>query len=226
MVQKKAEYGAGPLFRVAGAVAGVMMGHALLVLANVLLVVTPLLGNWLLVLLAFVPVGPSLVAAMYAFNRLLAGHDTGVFRDFVRGYRMNFVQALVVWLPYLLVLAVVTLNLAGLPLIPGAGPGAEPAIRVAQLVLALLVATAALNALLLLSRFTFPVRDIYRLSLYGFGAQKRVALGNAGILFVAAFLLLMSTTYLMLVVAGALVFLVCLNSRPLLRFIEDRFTKR
>ncbi|WP_427115467.1 DUF624 domain-containing protein [Pseudarthrobacter scleromae] len=226
MVQKKAEYGAGPLFRAAGAVAGVMMGHALLVLANVLLVVTPLLGNWLLVLLAFVPVGPSLVAAMYAFNRLLAGHDTGVFRDFVRGYRMNFVQALVVWLPYLLVLAVVTLNLAGLPLIPGAGPGAEPAIRVALLVLALLVATAALNALLLLSRFTFPVRDIYRLSLYGFGAQKRVALGNAGILFVAAFLLLMSTTYLMLVVAGALVFLVCLNSRPLLRFIEDRFTKR
>ena len=224
MVQKKAEYGAGPLFRAAGTVSGVMMGHALLVFANVLLVVTPLLGNWLLVLLACVPIGPSLVAAMYAFNRLLAGHDTGVFRDFVRGYRMNFAQALMVWLPYLLVLAVVTLNLAGLPLIPGAEPGAEPAIRVALLVLGLLASTAALNALLLLSRFTFPVRDIYRLSLYSFGARKRVALGNTGILFVAAFLLLMSTTYLMLVVAGALVFLVCLNSRPLLRFIEDRFT--
>ena len=226
MVQKKTEYGAGPLFRAAGTVSGVMMGHALLVLANVPLVVAPLLGNWLLVLLACVPVGPSLVAAMYAFNRLLAGHDTGVFRDFVRGYRMNFAQALLVWLPYLLVLAVIALNLAGLPLIPGAGPAAEPAIRVALLVLGLLVVTASLNALQLLSRFTFPVRDIYRLSLYSFGAQKRVALGTAGILFVAAFLLLMTTTYLMLVAAGALVFLVCLNSRPLLRFIEDRFTKR
>ena len=222
MVQKKTEYGAGPLFRAAGTVSGVMMGHALLVLANVPLVVTPLLGNWLLVLLACVPVGPSLVAAMYAFNRLLAGHDTGVFRDFVRGYRMNFAQALVVWLPYLLVLAVIALNLAGLPLIPG--PAAEPAIRVALLVLGLLVVTASLSALLLLSRFTFPVRDIYRLSLYSFGAQKRVALGTAGILFVAAFLLLMTTTYLMLVAAGALVFLVCLNSRPLMRVIEDRFT--
>ncbi|PNI07727.1 hypothetical protein CXX84_15525 [Arthrobacter sp. AFG7.2] len=224
MVQNKAAYGAGPLFRAAGTVAGVMMGHVLLVLGNLLLVFAPLLGNWLLVLLACVPLGPSLVAAMYAFNRLLAGHETGVFKDFRRGYRMNFRPALVVWLPHLLLLAVIAFNLVGLPLFSGPGNGAGPALRGALLVLGLLVATAALNGLLLLSRFTFPVRDIYRLSLYGFGAQKRVALGNAGILFVAAFLLLMTTTYLMLVVAGALVFLVCLNSRPLLRFIEARFT--
>jgi uncharacterized membrane protein YesL len=224
VVQKRAEYGAGPLFRVAGTVAGVMMGHALLLLANTLLVVAPLLGNWLVLLPAAVPAGPALVAAMYAFNRLLAGKDTGVFRDFVRGYRMNFYTALVVWLPYLLLLSVVAFNLVGLPVsLPIGGP-AQPVIRFALLVFGLLVATAGLNAMLLLSRFSFRARDIYRLSLYSFGARKRVSLGNAGIVFVTTFLLLTLTTYLALVIAGAVVFLVCLNSRPLLRFVEEKFT--
>ena len=223
VVQKKAEYGAGPLFRAAGAVAGVMTGSALLVLANVLLLVAlavaPLAGIWL-VLPALVPAGPALVACMYAFNRMLARHGGQVYQDFIRGYRMNARQALQVWLPYLLVLAVIAVNLAGLPLL---GPAA-PALRPALVVLALIVATAGLNALLLLSRFSFRTRDLYRLSLYSFSARKRVSLGNAGILFVSATLLLMTTTYLLPVLAGTVVFLVCLNSRQLLALVEEKFT--
>ena len=90
--------------------------------------------------------------------------------------------------------------------------------------LALLVSTAALHALLLLSRFSFRTRDLLRLSLYSFGAQKRVALGNAGIIFVTATVLLMTTAYLLPLVAGAVVFMVCLNSRPLLALVEEKFT--
>ncbi|MEW1808115.1 DUF624 domain-containing protein [Pseudarthrobacter sp. NPDC080039] len=221
--QKKAEYGAGPLFRAAGTVAGVMTGSALLVLANVLpvaaLLAAPFTGFWL-VLPALVPAGPALVACTYAFNRMLGGHEGQVYRDFVRGYRMNVGQALQVWLPYLLVLAVIAVNLAGLPSL---GPAA-PAFRLALLVLALLVATAGLQALLLLSRFSFRTRDLHRLSLYSFSARKRASLGNAGILFVTGTLLLMTTTYLLPLLAGAVVFLVCLNSRPLLVLVEEKFT--
>ncbi|MDP9890823.1 hypothetical protein J2X98_004438 [Pseudarthrobacter enclensis] len=223
VVQKKAEYGAGPLFRAAGTVAGVMTGSALLVLANVLpvaaLLAAPFTGFWL-VLPALVPAGPALVACMYAFNRMLGAHEGQVYRDFVRGYRMNVGQALQVWLPYLLVLAVIAVNLAGLPSL---GPAA-PALRLALLVLALLVATAGLQALLLLSRFSFRARDLHRLSLYSFSARKRASLGNAGILFVTGTLLLMTTTYLLPLLAGAVVFLVCLNSRPLLVLVEEKFT--
>ncbi|WP_457948664.1 DUF624 domain-containing protein [Pseudarthrobacter sp. alpha12b] len=226
MVQKKAEYGAGPLFRAAGAVAGVMTGSALLVLANALLpaalLAAPFAGSWV-VLVALIPVGPSLVACMYAFNRMLAGHEGSVYRDFIRGYRMNAGQPLQVWLPYLLVLAVIAVNLAGLPSL-GPANQAAPALRLALLVLALLVATAGLNALLLLSRFSFRTRDLYRLSLYSFSARKRVSLGNMGILFVTGTLLLATTAYLLPLLAGAVVFLVCLNSRPLLKLVEEKFT--
>ncbi|HEY9355220.1 MAG TPA: hypothetical protein VIQ52_02815, partial [Arthrobacter sp.] len=84
--------------------------------------------------------------------------------------------------------------------------------------------TAGVTAMLLLSRFTFRTRDLYRLSLYCLGAQKRVSLGNAGILFVTAFLLTATTAGLLIFIAGLLMYLVCLNSRPLLKFIEQKFT--
>jgi len=232
VAQKKAEYGSGPLFRAAGVVYGVMVADVLLVLANILLVLAPVLaslagGSALLaavLVVAFVPVGPSLVAAAYAFNRLLAGEETGVFRDFVRGYRTNFRQALAVWVPYVAVLAAVVVNLLLLPGTFDAGNPAPSAARVGLLGLGLLVATAGVTAMLLLSRFTFRTRDVYRLSLYCLGAQKRVSLGNAGILFITAFLLTATTAGLLIFVAGLAMFLVCLNSRPLLTLIEARFT--
>lgn len=222
--QKKAEYGSGPLFKVAGVVYGVMVAGVLLVLANILLVLAPILLQPWLVLLALVPVGPSLVAAAYAFNRLLAGEDTGVFRDFLRGYRANFRQALAVWLPYLLALAVVVINLLLLPGTLDPANPAQSAARVGLLGLGLLVTTAGVTAMLLLARFTFRVRDIYRLSLHCLGAYKRVSLGNAGILFVTAFLLTVTSAALILFIAGPVLFLVCLNSRPLLAGVEKKFT--
>ncbi|QCO97214.1 DUF624 domain-containing protein [Arthrobacter sp. 24S4-2] len=239
MEQKKAEYGSGPLFRAATTVYSVMVGDVLLVFSNILLVLAPVLAPVLVsvaggsalpaagvLLVAFVPVGPSLVAAAYAFNRLLAGEETGVFRDFVRGYRANFRQALAVWLPYVAVLAAVVVNLLLLPGTPDAGSPALSAARIGLLGLGLLVATAGVTAMLLLSRFTFRTRDLYRLSLYSLGARKRVSLGNAGILFITAFLLTATTAGLMAVIAGLVMFLTCLNSRPLLRFVEGKFTVR
>ncbi|MDP9934790.1 DUF624 domain-containing protein [Paenarthrobacter nicotinovorans] len=228
MAGRKPEFGSGPLFKAAGTVYGVMIGSALLVVANLPVVLMPLLvavlGPWALV--GFVLLGPSVVASCYAFNRLLAGGDNGVFRDFLSSYQLNFMQALLVWLPYMLFLGVIAFNLSVLPGSPDAasGFGMQLAARIGLVGLALLVCTGAMNAMLILARFSFRTRDIYRLSLYAVGAEKRVSLGTAGILFVTAFILGMTTVWLMLFTAGLVLYLVCLNSRPLLTFVEARFT--
>ncbi len=231
MAAKKAEYGSGPLFKAAGTVYGVMVGSALLVLANALVVLLPLLLGLIgpVALLGFVLLGPSVVASCYAFNRLVAGEDSGVFNDFVSSYRSNFGQAIVVWMPYMLLLGGIAFNLAVLPgsASPGSSGGADPvqlAARIGLVGLAIMVCTAAMNAMLLLSRFTFRTRDIHRLSVYTLGAQRRVSLGNAGILFLAAFVLMMTTAWLILFVAGLVVFLLCLNARPLLKVVEEEYT--
>ncbi len=90
--------------------------------------------------------------------------------------------------------------------------------------LGLLVSTAAVHAMLLLARFNFRTVDIYRLSIYSIGARKRVALGNVGILFIAGFVLISTSVWLMLFVGGLMVYLLCLNSRPLLALVEEKFT--
>ncbi|MGJ3189597.1 YesL family protein [Paenarthrobacter sp. FR1] len=224
MAGRKPEYGSGPLFKAAGIVYGVMIGDALLVLTNVVVVLVPVLVGVIgpVALLGFVLLGPSVVASCYAFNRLLSGEDSGVFHDFVKSYRSNFGQAVVVGLPYLLLLAIIGFNMAVLP--GSLDAGLLTAARTGLVGLALMVCTAALNAMLLLSRFTFRTRDIYRLSVYALGAQRRVSLGNAGILFVTAFGLLMTTAWLILFAGGLVVYLFCLNSRPLLAFVEGKFT--
>ncbi|MDR6437006.1 putative membrane protein YesL [Paenarthrobacter nicotinovorans] len=222
MAAKEAQYGSGPLFKAAGLVYGVMVGGALLVLANVLVVLMPLLAGLVgpAALLGFVLVGPSLVACCYAFNRLIAGEDTGVFGDFVKSYRSNFGQALVVWLPYAALLAIIAANLSSLP---GSNPETVAA-RVGLVGLGLVVSAAAVHAMLLLSRFTFRTVDIYRLSVYTIGARTRVAFGNVGILFVAGFALITSSVWLLLLIGGLILYLLCLNSRPLLALVEERFT--
>ncbi|MFJ6538564.1 DUF624 domain-containing protein [Paenarthrobacter sp. NPDC091711] len=222
MAAKKDEYGSGPLFKAAGTVYGVMFVSALLALANVLVILLPLLLGLIgpAALLGFVLLGPSVVASCYAFNRLLAGADSGVSHDFLKSYRNNFGQAIVVWLPYMLLLAVIAFNLA---VLPGSNPETVAA-RTGLVGLGLLVSTAALHAMQLLARFTFRTVDIYRLSIYSIGARKRVAIGNVGILFIAGFVLISTSVWLLLFVGGLVVYLLCLNSRPLLAFVEEKFT--
>ncbi|WP_231938611.1 YesL family protein [Arthrobacter sp. B6] len=208
---------------------GIMLGDALLVLANLLVLLMPLLVGLVgpVALLGSVLVGPSAVAASYAFNRLLAGQDTGVFRDFLASYRSNFGQAVVVWLPYLVLLGIIAFNLTVLPGSLSAGTGNDTtqiAARIGLLALGIMVCTAAANAMLLLSRFTFRTQDVYRLSVFTLGARTRVSLGNAGILFVTAFILMVTTVWLALFVAGPVLYLICLNSKPLLIFVEEKFT--
>ncbi|MFP5018760.1 hypothetical protein ACKLTP_17425, partial [Paenarthrobacter ureafaciens] len=67
--------------------------------------------------------------------------------------------------------------------------------------------------------------DIYRLSIYSMAANKRVSLGNAGILFVWCFVLLATTAWLVPFTAGPVSYLLCLNSKPLLKLVETKFTE-
>lgn len=230
MTAKKAEYGSGPVFKAAAVVYGVMVGAGLLALANILVLLTPVLAGVIgpVALLGFLFVGPSVVAVGYAFNRQMAGEDTGVFHDFLKSYRSNFAQALGVWLPYLGFLAVIAFNLSVLPGSLSAGAVTGPvqiAARIGLIVLGILALTAGVQALLMLSRFSFRTRDIFRLSLLSLSAQPRVSLGNAGILFVTAFLLVSTTAWLAVFLAGPMLYVICLNSKPLLTYVEGRFTE-
>ncbi|XAZ32239.1 hypothetical protein AAHB34_05180 [Paenarthrobacter ureafaciens] len=121
-------------------------------------------------------------------------------------------------------MALLTVIAGNLISLPGSNLEAVAA-RVGLVGLGIMVGTAAVHAMALVSRFSFRTTDIYRLSIYSMAANKRVSLGNAGILFVWCFVLLATTAWLVPFTAGPVLYLLCLNSKPLLMLVETKFTE-
>lgn len=226
----KTEFGTGSLFTIANTVYGVLVCHVLLVLVNLPLVLSPLYvslfgvtpAGAVLFLAASLPVGPAAVAAAYTCNRLIAGKEGGsVARMFLQALTANAKEAGAVWLPALGVLALIAFNLLNLGTVSAE---VQPALRAALLMAAILACTVTANALLIVSRFRFRTIDVIRLAFSCIGAQKRATLGNLAIIVLTAWVLAQTTVFLLLVIGGALVYLLSLNSRPMLRFIEHKFT--
>lgn len=219
------EFGAGPLAQVAAVVYTVLVVE-LLMLATaapglmllVLLDRSP--SNLPLVALCAVPLGPALSAALYALHHRRA--DLTELRPaaaFWRGYRANVLGVLKVWVPLLVWLTILALNLtyfraAGVP-----GWWA---------VLLVLVAVAAslwgLGALVITSLFAFRVTDVARLSLYFLAHTPGVAFGNACLLVVAVAVVVLLTEVVLALLGSLFALALLRNSRPVIAQIRQEFT--
>lgn len=122
------------------------------------------------VALALVFVGPAFSAAAFALGDRAQDEGLGPVAAFARGYRINAVDALVLWVPSMAVLA-------GLALLTVSAAGTGPAwatgvaIGVAVLLLLWLV-----QATVIASFFAFRARDTARLGLYFLGRLPRSTL--------------------------------------------------
>ncbi|MDO8143324.1 MULTISPECIES: glycosyltransferase [unclassified Isoptericola] len=123
-----------------------------------------------LVALALVFVGPAFSAAAFALGDRAIEEGLGPVAAFGRGYRINAMDALVLWVPSVLALAGLTLAVAS-------GIGTAPAwatgvgIGAAVLLLLWLV-----QATVIASFFSFRARDTAKLALYFLGRLPRSTL--------------------------------------------------
>lgn len=112
------QFGAGPLSRIAALVYTLLVVEGLL-LAATLPGLVPLVlldrdaSNVPLAAACALPLGPALSAAVYALHR--RSRDITDLRPaaaFWRGYRMNVLDVLRMWVPWLLLLTVIGVSLA------------------------------------------------------------------------------------------------------------------
>jgi hypothetical protein len=218
-------FGTGPLARAAALV------HTLLAVEMMLLATTAP-GLVLLVLLdrdvsnlplvaAFaLPIGPALSAALYALHhRRLDLADLHPARAFWRGYRLNLRDASVIWaawLAWVTVLAVTFAyrSVAGLP-----GWWAA-----ALVVIAVVSTLGMLNALVITSLFAFRARDVARLAVYLLVRRPAVALGNAGLVIVAAGAVLLGSEAVLALLGSLLAFVLLGTARPAITLVREEFT--
>jgi hypothetical protein len=212
------------LGRVTAVVYWYLMVEALLVVAvlpgalgSLFLERTP--GNAPLFALCLVPVGPAVSAALFALRDRTRAEGLTPASSFWRGCRLNWADALKVWVPALVAGVVLLLGLANV----GAGgvPGWFAGVLV---VVGAGLALWVVNALVIVSFFGFRTRDAARLAAHFLGARPLVTLGSLSLLVLAAGIVALTTEALFGLLAAAWLALVLRNAGPLLTEVEEQFT--
>jgi hypothetical protein len=212
------------LGRVTAVVYWYVMVEALLVVAvlpgalgSLFLERTP--GNAALFALCLVPVGPAVSAALFALRDRTRAEGLTPASSFWRGYRLNWADALKVWIPALVAGVVLLLGLANV----GAGgvPGWFAGVLV---VVGVGLALWVVNALVIVSFFGFRTRDVARLAAHFLGARPLVTLGSLSLLVLAAGIVTLTTEALFGLLAAVWLALVLRNAAPLLTEVEEQFT--
>src|SRR5690606_21034689 len=114
----------------------------------------------LLFVIAALPLLPALSAGLYACRSWREDRDLIPARQFLRGYRVNALDSLRVGTPVMLLVALAAFNLTRSSS-PGLGVG-----EIAFLVVGTAALLVLLRALAIVSRFSFRVRDVLRLSVF------------------------------------------------------------
>ncbi|MGQ4400664.1 hypothetical protein ACN6K4_007936 [Streptomyces hayashii] len=218
-------FGTGPLSRAAAlvhtllAVEALFLATALPGLAG-LLALGPDPANLPLAAVCASPLGPAASAALYALHhRSRDLTDLHPARAFGRGLRLNASPALRLWVPLSTWLTVIVFTLTHFA---ATGLPAWWAVLLGVIGVASLLWGA--HALVITSLFTFRARDTARLAAYFLLRRRRVTLGAASLLALAAGLAVTLTEALTALLAAPLMLSLLHSSRPVIVETQEDFT--
>lgn len=220
------EWGGGPLARASAFIYTLLVVEVLFVLTSLPGLVPLVLldrdaSNLPLVAACAAPLGPALAAALFALHhRSRDLTDLHPAAAFWRGYRLNLLPVLRIWLPWLVWLAVVAVTFANFP--AASVPGWWAVLLVAVAVGATLWMA---NALVITSLFAFRTMDLARLAAYFLARTPGTTLGNASLLVVAAGITWF-TSEAVLVLSGSIFTLFLLRTcEPMIAEVRREFVR-
>ncbi|MCZ7436801.1 hypothetical protein O7598_10395 [Micromonospora sp. WMMC241] len=219
------EFGDGPLSRAAASVYTLLAVEVWLLLGTLPGLVALVLldrdaSNLPLVAVALLPVGPAVSAALHTLRHQRPDlTDLRPAAAFRRAYRANLVGVLRVWAPTLLWLTVIAVNLANLSAAGVPGWWAVPLLLVGAGVV-----LAGVNALVIVSLFTFRTRDTLRLAVYFLVRRPGVTIGNAGLLAAVAGVTAVSSEAVLALLAALVVLALLRIGDPMIDTIRREFT--
>lgn len=220
------QFGEGPLARVAALVYTLLVTEGLFLLAVLPGVAAMFFlerdaSNLPLVALCALPVGPALSAALYTLHRHRADlTDLRPAKAFWRGYRLNFRGSLAIWVPLLVWLTIIGINLAHRQ-----ASGVPVWWSWLLIVIAVAVALWGVNALIITSLFSFRVRDVARLAVHYLARTPAVTLANACLLAVATAVTLLLSEAVPALLGSLLVLGLLHGGRPMIAAVRAEFVQ-
>lgn len=211
-------FGTGPLARAAAGIHTFLVVEVLILLTGApglvgLVLLDRNAGNIPLAAACAIPAGPALSAALYALRwRSDDLTDLEPARAFLRGYRMNVVVVLQLWVPWLAWEAILGLDLA------------SGRWTVGVAVVAVVAALWQANVLVIASLFAFRARDTARLGAYFLVRTPKVALGNAGLAVIATGVVLLWSEAVLALFAVVFAAALLRTAGPVRAGTAERFT--
>jgi len=214
----KRDFTQGPLFRTATAVYGMLGSAACFLVACIPFIAAMLLTRSPVVLVvAGFSIGPAWVALLYVMLAYTRSRDIEPFRLFWRGYRLGVRQALTFWVPYFTLLMILGADVFTIPSTPSP----------LRWLIVLLGAIAVLwgsTVLLIIGCFSFRLRDVLRLALYGLIRSPRWLLSNIAIMLVTGAIVFAWSEAAAGALAAPIALFTVLNSRTLRERLREEFT--
>ncbi|HJE50402.1 MAG TPA: DUF624 domain-containing protein [Tessaracoccus flavescens] len=168
------------------------------------------LSNAPLYALFLAPVGPALSAMLFAHARRSQAEDVTPARYFFRGYRLNLLDSLKVWLPATVLILIMTINLA---FVEATGFGNWYV--VVGVLIALFIVTLTLTQLVMVSLFKFRLSDVWRLSLGWLFSRPLQAAGILGVAVISGLIIVITFDAVLLLLASPLAALLLRMTQPL-----------
>ncbi|WP_161879415.1 YesL family protein [Alkalibacterium sp. MB6] len=183
----------------------------------------PTLANIVWYLVGIIPLGPAIGALISSTIRVIEEDDfSEPGKDFRRYYKKNFLDSLKVWLPYLVIVYLFSVNINYYFTL------AESQYILLGYLFFLLTALVTLYLIpvfIIQMKFSFRYKDLLKLSAYYFFTKMKLTIGNFFVIFIVIFLLLTISEWLLLAIPAVLSFLWILYNFSIVKDVKANFVK-
>lgn len=185
------------------------------------LFVEPTLYNVVWYLIGVIPLGPAIAALLGSTFYVIEEDDfSEPTKDFWKYYKKNFFDSLKIWLPYLVLLYLFSVNINYHFNIQGGG---GPLLGWIFLILTLVITLYLIPVFFINTKFEFRYVDLLKLGGYYFFIKLKLTFGNFFIIFIVAALLFMTTEWLLLAIPAVLSYFWTLYNYSIIRDVKENF---
>lgn len=188
------------------------------------LFVEPTLINIVWYLIGIIPLGPAIGAILGSTIHVIEEDDfSDPGKDFRRYYRKNFLASLKIWLPYLLLIYLFSVNIN---YYFGLVENNLFVLGYIFLLLTVILSLYLIPVFLIQTKFEFRYKDLLKLGWYYFFMKLKLTIGNLLIIFIIGFLLFILSEWLLLAIPAVLSYIWTLYNYSIIKDVKMNFIKQ
>ncbi|MCC5895694.1 MAG: DUF624 domain-containing protein [Alkalibacterium sp.] len=181
------------------------------------------LANLVWYLIGLIPLGPAIGALLGSTMHVVEDDDfSEPGRDFRKYYRQNVWDTLKIWMPYLIVIYLFSVNINYYFSIAGSQ---YVLLGYVFALLILILTLYFIPVLLIQIKFSFRYKDLLKLGWYYFFMKLKLTIGNFLIIFILVFLLLAISEWLLLAIPAVLAYIWTLYNYSIVKDVKANFVK-